>query len=86
MSLLAFTTNCVHIKRIAISGHDKCKGRVTSVGLKALQKDKRIAKELVCLDLMDKRVGAKECSALSKARKGLAIRMGETAGDGFTAQ
>ena len=79
-SILAFFRRCPKLSEISISGNDKVKGKITGkTALTELKKDKALAKQLRVLGLVDQMwLDTKVLKALSKARKGLTIKEGES--------
>jgi hypothetical protein len=79
-ALLSICQNCPNIEYISISGNDKCKGHIDGTALNTLKADKKLAKGLRVLHLVDQGSGSldKSAKALSKARKKLEITLGDT--------
>lgn len=78
-ALLAICRNCPNIEFISIDGNDKCQGHIGGTALDTLRADKKLAKELRVLHLVDQSSSSdKAVKALSKARKKLEITVGDT--------
>jgi hypothetical protein len=81
-SLLAFFTNCPNLRYIHFSGNDKVAGGLRGTALDVLREKPDVGKKLVKLRLTDQRevdkTFEKAVKALSAARKGLAIEIGNT--------
>lgn len=79
-TLIVILTHCPLLERLAITGNDKVRGRLSGKGLKDLKAQPTIGLALKELVLYDQYVPEKECKALTKARKGLAVKTGESTG------
>jgi hypothetical protein len=78
-ALSAICQNCPNIEYISIDGNDKCKGHIGGTALDMLRADKKLAKGLQVLHLVDQSSCLdKAVKALSKARKKLEITVGDT--------
>ncbi|TVY83491.1 hypothetical protein LSUE1_G004863 [Lachnellula suecica] len=78
-ALSAICQNCPNIEYISIDGNDKCKGHIGGTALDTLRADKKLAKELRVLHLVDQSSSLdKAVKALSKARKKLELTVGDT--------
>lgn len=78
-ALSAICRNFLRIEYISIDGNDKCKGRISGTAFNALKVDKKLAKELRVLHLVDQSSCLdKAVKALSKARRKLEITVGDT--------
>lgn len=84
--LSAICRNCPNIEYISIAGNDKCKGHIGGKALYELKTDRKLAKGLRVLHLVDQASCLdKAVKALSKSRKKLVITVGDTDkwGDGI---
>ena len=78
-ALSAICQNCPKIEYISIDGNDKCQGHIGGTALDMLRADKKLAKGLRVLHLVDQSSSLeKAVKALSKARKKLEITVGDT--------
>lgn len=78
-ALSAICRKCPNIEYISIDGNDKCKGHIGGTALDTLRVDKKLAKGLRVLHLVDQSSCLdKAVKALPKARKKLEITVGDT--------
>ncbi|KAG0651730.1 hypothetical protein D0Z07_2111 [Hyphodiscus hymeniophilus] len=85
-ALLAICRNCPNVEYISIDGNGKKKGHIGGTALDTLRADKKLAKELRVLHLVDQPWSLNIAAmALSRSRKKLEIRTGDTHkwGDGI---
>ncbi|CAJ2502415.1 Uu.00g098090.m01.CDS01 [Anthostomella pinea] len=85
-ALLALVEHCPQLTSINVCGNDKIKGNIRGSCFDQLIAKPDFAPRLQTLSLIDERVGEKKIKALSRARRALTIREGDTVGDGFAAQ
>jgi hypothetical protein len=83
-AFLAICEACPSIESLCITGNDKVQGRLTGASLKKLIDYPDLAPKLKRLVLWDQNY-MKEVKVLSRARPELAIKTGETLGDGIAA-
>lgn len=83
-TLVNVLTHCPRLESLRISAHDKGYGKITHKGLKSLRERPEIGSALKQLVLLSQSIsdttGEKEAKALTKAKKGLAVTIGDIPG------
>ncbi|KAK6844047.1 hypothetical protein PG987_004907 [Apiospora arundinis] len=84
--LASLLKSCPGMRTVSITGHDRGRGRITSKGLDALNKDKTLGAKLLKLHLVDQHLDASAVKRLTKKRPALEVVEGDTDGDGIASQ
>ncbi|KAL0569291.1 hypothetical protein V5O48_012678 [Marasmius crinis-equi] len=86
-TLIHALESCPLLRLVQITGNDKREGQITDAVFKTLREKENLGANLKVLAFYDQAIysSSEESKMFTKARKEVTIRMGETLGDGVTA-